>query len=144
MTMSRSRFRTCHQALVAGIGAAFCAAAGAAEPLAVDPVGGWQLVKVSASLLVVVAAIVATAAGLKRLKSFQAAHGSHMKIIDGISVSTRDRIVLLEVDEQRLLVGISPGRIERLHVFERPRAAAFNELVRQAGAETTVAAEAGR
>lgn len=138
------RFRSCHQTLIVMIGASVCAAAGAAEPLAVDPIGGWQLVKVSASLLVVVAAIVATAAGLKRLKSLQAANGSHMKIIDGISVSTRDRIVLLEVDDQRLLVGISPGRIERLHVFAPPRAAAFDELVRQAGAQPAVAAEAGR
>lgn len=141
--MMRSRFGSCHQALVVVTGAFVCAAAGAAEPLAVDPIGGWQLVKVSASLVVVVVAIVAVAAGLKRLKSLHAASGSHMKIIDGISVSTRDRIVLLEVDEQRLLVGISPGRIERLHVFERPRAAAFDELVRQAGAPATVAAEAG-
>ena len=114
----------------------------AADPLPVVPVGGWQIAKVAAALLLVVAAIVATAAGLKRLKSIQAAHGSHMRIIDGISVSTRDRIVLLEVDEQRLLVGISPGRIERLHVFERPHAPGFDELVRQAGAQTSAAAEA--
>lgn len=126
------------------MGVFVCAAAGAAEPLAVDPVGGWQLLKVAASLLVVVVAIVATAAGLKRLKSLQAANGGRMKIVDGISVSTRDRIVLLEVDEQRLLVGISPGRIERLHVFERPHAAPFEELVRQVGTETTVTAEAAR
>ena len=45
--------------------------------------------------------MVATAAGLKRLKSLHAAHGGHMKIIDGISVGTRDRIVLLEVERQR-------------------------------------------
>ncbi|MGR9091362.1 MAG: flagellar biosynthetic protein FliO [Gammaproteobacteria bacterium] len=133
--MIASRVASCHRALIAVINTSVCAAAGAAEPLTVDPLGGWQIAKVSAGLLVVVAAIVATAAGLKRLKSLHAAHGSHMKIIDGISVSTRDRIVLLEVDEQRLLVGISPGRIERLHVFERPQVPAFDELVRQAGAE---------
>lgn len=139
--MNRPRIRNCRRALVAVVSASLCAAAGAAEPLTVDPLGGWQIAKVTAGLLVVVAAIVATAAGLKRLKSLHAAHGSHMKIIDGISVSTRDRIVLLEVDEQRLLVGISPGRIERLHVFERSRTPAFDELVRQAGTQPTVAAE---
>ncbi len=138
------RIRNYCQALAIVSGASVCFAAAAAEPLAVDPVGGWQLAKVVASLLVVVALIVATAAGLKRLKSLHAASGSNMKIIDGISVSTRDRIVLLEVDEQRLLVGISPGRIERLHVFERPRAAAFDEVMHQAGAHTAVGAESGR
>lgn len=137
------RLRSCQRALIVVVSASVCAAASAAEPLAVDPIGGWQLVKVSASLLLVVAAIVATAAVLKRLKSLQAANGSHMKIIDGISVSTRDRIVLLEVDDQRLLVGISPGRIERLHAFERPRTAGFDELVREAGGQSAAAAEVG-
>lgn len=141
--MMPSRINSGYRTLIAGIQTLVCTVAGAAEPLAVDPLGGWQIAKVSAGLLVVVAAIVATAAGLKRLKSLHAAHGSHMKIIDGISVSTRDRIVLLEVDEQRLLVGISPGRIERLHVFERPQTPGFDELVRQAGGKTAVAAEVG-
>jgi flagellar protein FliO/FliZ len=121
-------------------------AAPAVESTVVDPLGGWQIAKVSAGLLVVIAAIVGTAAGLKRLKSFQATHGSHLKIIDGISVGTRDRIVLLQVDSQRVLVGISPGRIQPLHVLadQDGEQASFAELVEKAGADTVTSAGALR
>lgn len=106
----------------------------AAEALQTEPIGLWELAKVSGGLLVVVAAIVATAAVLKRLKSIHAAHGSHIQVIDGISVTTRDRVVLLEVDQQRVLLGVSPGRIEALHVFSANAAApeSFVELVERA------------
>ena len=89
----------------------------AVEAMQVEPIGGWELAKVSGGLFLVIAAIVVTAAILKRLKSLHATHGSDIKIVDAVSVSTRDRIVLIEVDKQRVLVGVSPGRIQALHVF---------------------------
>jgi len=110
--------------------------ASAAASTHTEPVGFWELAKVSGGLLVVVAAIVATAAVIKRLKSMHAAHGSHIKIIDGVSVSTRDRVVLLEVDQQRVLLGVSPGRIQALHVFGADAVSqpSFVEMVEQAKA----------
>jgi len=106
-------------------------AADAVEVAAIEPIGAWEIARVSGSLLVVVAVIVATAAGLKRLKSLQTAAGSHLKIIDGVSVSTRDRIVLLEVGSERILLGVSPGRIRALHVLDREQGAQaeFSDLV---------------
>jgi flagellar protein FliO/FliZ len=99
-----------------------------------DPVGLWDLARVIGGLLVVVLAIVATAFGLKRLKSLHAVHGSHIRIIDGMSVSTRDRIVLVEVDQQRVLLGVSPGRIQALHVFapDADPQSSFAEMVERA------------
>lgn len=115
---------------------------GAASPLAAvevmqaDPVGLWDLARVIGGLFVVVLAIVATAVVLKRLKSLHAVHGSHIKIIDGVSVGARDRIVLLEVDHRRVLLGVSPGRIQALHVFAAEAGAqpSFADMVERAGA----------
>lgn len=111
-----------------------CVSASAADPMQAEPIGMWEMAKVSAGLLVVIAVIVASAAGLKRLKAMHSAHGSHMRIIDGISVSTRDRVVLLEVGQQRLLLGVSPGRIETLHVLSAGPATQppFVEMVERA------------
>ena len=106
----------------------------AAEAIHSEPIGVWELLKVSAGLLVVVAAIVATAAVLRRLKSMHAASGAHMKIIDGLSVSARERVVLLEVEQQRVLLGISPGRIQTLHVFTAETQPPFVEMVERAAA----------
>ncbi|TDJ63915.1 MAG: flagellar biosynthetic protein FliO [Proteobacteria bacterium] len=125
--------------LIAGLG--LLATAGptvAATAVHADPIGLLDLARVIGGLLVVVLAIVATAVGLKRLKSLHGVNGSHIKIIDGVSVSTRERIVLLEVDEQRVLVGVSPGRIQALHVFAAAVHAptCFAEMVDRAGAPT--------
>ncbi len=114
--------------------ASFNAQALATEAVQTDPVGVWELLKVSAGLLVVVAAIVATAAVLRRLKSMHAANGTHMKIIDGMSVSARERVVLLEVGQQRVLLGVSPGRIATLHVFAADAQPPFVEMVERAAA----------
>lgn len=111
--------------------------AAAPDPVAVEPIGAWEVARVIGGLLVVVAFIIATAAGLKRLKSMQAVAGSHMQIIDGVSVSTRDRIVLLQVGDERVLVGVSPGRLQALHVFaqDSTETPAFADMVEQASAQ---------
>ncbi|MFT4564445.1 MAG: flagellar protein FliO/FliZ [Gammaproteobacteria bacterium] len=89
----------------------------ATEAATIAPVGLWDLAKVSLGLIVVVVSIIATAALLKRVKSNQAKNGSYIKLLDGLPIGTRERIVLLEVQNQRILVGISPGRIQALHTF---------------------------
>ncbi len=112
----------------------FAISTATAGPLQAEPIGIGELLKVGGGLLVVVTAIVVTAALLKRLKSMHNANGAHMRIVDGISLSTRDRIMLLEVNHRRLLLGVSPGKIETLHVFdaEGDPAPPFVEMVEHA------------
>lgn len=42
-----------------------------------------------------------------------------MKIIGGVALGPRERIVLLEVGEQWLIIGIVPGQIRTLHRMEK-------------------------
>ncbi|MDH5765670.1 MAG: flagellar biosynthetic protein FliO, partial [Gammaproteobacteria bacterium] len=37
-----------------------------------------------------------------------------MKILGGLSLGTRERAVLVQVDNQRLLLGVAPGRVSIL------------------------------
>ena len=82
-----------------------------------SPVNLSDLAKVSFGLVIVVVLIVALAAVLKRVKSVQTRNGKHIQILDALSLGTRDRIVLVEVDDTRVLVGVSPGQIHALHAF---------------------------
>ena len=71
--------------------------------------------------LVVILAVIAGAAWLaKRFGNFKVGAQGRMKIIGGLSVGTRERVVLLEVGDQQLLVGVAPGRIQTLHVLDEP------------------------
>jgi len=78
-----------------------------------SPVMGQVLI----GLVFVLVLILGLAWFLKRFGTFQTALGGQMKILGGLSLGARDRVVLMQVGETQLLLGISPGRIQRLHVF---------------------------
>ncbi len=72
------------------------------------------------SLVLVVALILVVAWLLKRFGGFAATTSGNMKIIDALSMGTRERIVLLQVGEQQVLLGVSPGHVEMLCTLEKP------------------------
>lgn len=43
-----------------------------------------------------------------------------LKVITGLSLGTRERVVVIEVGKQQLLVGITQGAMRTLHVLDEP------------------------
>ena len=82
--------------------------------------GAGYLVELVVGLLVVVAAIVALAWVMKRFNRFQSSAGGVLKVVDGLALGTRERVVLVQVGEEQVLVGVAPGRVEALHVLAHP------------------------
>ena len=56
-----------------------------------------------------------------------------MKVIGGVALGPRERIVLLEVAEEWLVIGIVPGQIRTLHRL--PKGNSFQEDALAASAE---------
>jgi len=79
-----------------------------------------NLVQTTLGLLVVLLVIGAAAWAFKRFGNVHVGAQGRMKIIGGISLGTRERAVLLQVGDQQLVVGVSPGRIQTLHVLDKP------------------------
>lgn len=93
---------------------AFAADNPAPTPVAVNPL---NLVLGLIFLTVIVVAgwwLVQRAGGLQ-LKS-----GSGMRIIAAISVGPRERVMLIEIGGEQMLLGVAPGRVNLLHRFEQP------------------------
>ncbi len=82
-----------------------------------DPMSGDYLMQLILGLLVVVLCIVALAWFAKKMNRFNSIADDSLKIISGMSMGTRERIVLLQVGGEQLLLGVSPGRINTLHVL---------------------------
>ena len=82
-----------------------------------DPMSGSYLTQLVLGLLVVILCIVALAWFAKKMNRFHSVTNDSLKIISGISMGSRERIVLLQIGEEQLLVGVSPGRINKLHVL---------------------------
>ncbi len=89
--------------------------ASAADPMAVSNL--WQL---TLGMIAVLALMLGLAWILKRTGKFQMAAGGNLKILGGLSMGTRERVVLLQVGETQLLVGVAPGRVQTLHVLDQP------------------------
>jgi len=85
-----------------------------------DPTGGGYLVQLVAGLLIVLLCIVLLAWLAKRFNGFQSSSGGVLRVVDGMSMGARERVVLVQVGSTQLLLGVAPGRVTTLHVLEQP------------------------
>ena len=88
-------------------------------PLASTDVGG-QLVQLMLGLLVVVGLIFALAWLLRRVQQIGPRGNQVIKLVASQALGPRDRLLLVQVGEEQILLGISAGRISPLHVLKEP------------------------
>ncbi len=88
--------------------------------VALEPMSSPYLFKLTGGLILIVALILVLAWLMKKFNLNQQSHSGLIKIIAGLSIGTRDRIVLLQIGEEQILVGLTPGRIEKLHTLAQP------------------------
>ncbi len=74
--------------------------------------------QVMLGLLLVLGAIFVIAWLLRRFGQGSLMANNAMKIVASQALGTRERIVMVEVGEQQILLGVAPGRVSTLHVFE--------------------------
>lgn len=95
-------------------------ARGSAHIAAADnPVSISYALQILVSFLVVIGLILALAWLMRRTGRFGAENTRILKIIDSLSLGMREKIILVEVNDINIVVGIAPGHIRALHVFER-------------------------
>lgn len=97
------------------------------------PLTAGSLIQVSAGLLVVVLTIFALAWFLRRYGRFSSSANGALKVVGGLSVGPRERVVLLQIKDRQLLVGVAPGRVQMLHELEERVAPAEAEEQGEAG-----------
>ena len=111
--LKRARF-----CLIATLWTPLFAAAQTARPVYTPPpavVSSGSILQVIFSLILVLAAVVLVAWILKRINLPQHGAGSVIKVISGVAVGQRERIVLVEVNDTWLVVGVAPGQVRTLH-----------------------------
>ena len=124
-------------ALLAAIFSPLAHAADAARSAYVPPpppagVSSGSVVQVIVSLLLVLAAVMAVAWFLKRINHPAHSGLNALKVVSGIAVGQRERIVLVEVNDTWLVVGVAPGQVNALHTMPKgsiPEGAAANGTV---------------
>ena len=79
---------------------------------------GGELLRVLLSLAGIVVLIFAAGWFSRRLQRGRSGGGRRIRCVETFALGTRDRIVLLEADGKRLLIGTGTGGMRTLHVFE--------------------------
>jgi flagellar protein FliO/FliZ len=91
-----------------------------ATPVASAPdiqVGG-ELARVLVSLLGIIALIFAAGWMSRRLQARTSPGGRRLRCVESMAVGARDRLLIVEADGKRLLVGVGQGGMRTLHVYE--------------------------
>jgi len=88
------------------------------QSIKTDPMSGGYLIQLILGLVVVIICIVALSWLARRMQHLQSSSDGSLKVIDGINMSARERVVLLQAGSKQILVGVAPGRVNALHVFE--------------------------
>jgi flagellar protein FliO/FliZ len=101
--------------------------------------GAGQLAQTALALLVVIAVILALSWLARRVQGLRAGQGGALKVRAALSLGARERMVWVQAGETHLLVGVAPGRVQTLHVFDTPpqiddaqAAPSFAELLQKA------------
>ena len=105
--------------LVSGLvsGLTHAAESGFADPKMVTaaPVSGVSSMGyVTVALAIVLALIYGAAWMLRRVKSFGGGGKQSMNIVEAVSVGPKERVVLVRVRNQHVLLGVAPGRVNML------------------------------
>lgn len=72
------------------------------------------------SLGIVLAVIVGAAWLLRRFSPGQMGAGGVVKVIGGVALGPKERLVLVEVGETWLVLGVAPGQVSTLHTLVKP------------------------
>ncbi len=78
-----------------------------------------QMLKMVLGLMFVLALIFSLAWLMRRYGAMGFGGNSALRVVAGASVGQKERVVLLQVGERQILLGVSPGRVNMLHTIEK-------------------------
>jgi len=105
-------------ALLPAAPAAAAEAARPAPPPEALPVGQW--LQAALGLAAVLLLVFLLAWAWRRLTGHLTVAGGSLRVLGGLSLGARERLVLVQVGKRQLLLGVAPGRVQTVHVLEEP------------------------
>ena len=90
------------------------------------------LMQVVGSLAIVFGAVVLMAVVVKRVNRSPSTGKASLSVMGSTNVGTREKVVLINAAGQQILVGVAPGNVRTLHVFEESLATDLADNVKPA------------
>ena len=71
-----------------------------------------QVLQMLIGLAVVLVLIALATFAARRLRTLRPIDGGHIRVVEGLALGAREKLLLVEVDGRRVLLALSPGRIQ--------------------------------
>ena len=94
-----------------------------------SPLGVGSLLQSLLGLLAVLALLLAATYWLRRIQGQQGIGGGLMRVVAALPLGARERIIIVEVEETWLVLGITPQGITALHTLPKGKAPPSAELL---------------
>lgn len=111
------------------VSAGLCASTAHAAATPKDPLSGANVISVFLGLVVVVALLLAAAWMIRRFQRIQAPREGALQVTAQLSLGLKERVILLRVGDENVLVGCTPGSIRPLHSWRGDTPAAAEPTV---------------
>lgn len=85
-----------------------------------EAVGTGMVLQVFFALLLVLLLIGIGAWLLRRMGGLGLHNGGAMQVLSAVSIGQHERVVLMQVGDVQLLLGVAAGQVRTLHVFNEP------------------------
>ena len=82
--------------------------------------GAGDVIQVGLGLAAILVAIAAVAWIARRWLRISPGGHAQIRVLGGLTMGSREKVVLLQVGDTQLLVGVTPGQMRTLHVLETP------------------------
>lgn len=86
-----------------------------------------NLLQVLLGLIVVLALLALLAWVLRRFNAGKVMGNTDIRIVGGVNVGTRERVVVVEVADQWIVVGVAPGRVNALATMHKQESTLTND-----------------
>jgi flagellar protein FliO/FliZ len=74
----------------------------------------------------------------KKFHRYGQSHNRNLSVLSTMSVGTRERLMLVQVGEAQLLLGVTPSRIDKLFVLDKPLPGSDQSATDASSVDTTV------
>ncbi|MDC8445542.1 MAG: flagellar biosynthetic protein FliO [Nitrosomonas sp.] len=98
-------------------------------------IGADSMTKMITGLLLVLVVILVSTWALKRFSIIPAISSSYLKIVAATGVGQRERVIIVEIGETWLVLGVAPGQVTKLHTLEKTSLEPENKTPKRAASE---------
>ena len=88
------------------------------KAMPVDPLSASSIANMVMGLGLVLLLIFLMAWVVKRMGGMQLSGSQKIKLLSGLSLGAREKVILIQVENKRLVLGVAQGQVSTLHVLD--------------------------